>query len=88
MWYAFRMTTQLAVRLPEEMVRAVDKAVADGLAPNRSRLIRMAIDRELRHLAAVRDYEILRDTEPDKEMEALAQWTSQQFRTNPNWVID
>lgn len=53
------MTTQIAVRLPDEIVEFVDRQVLDGAAKSRADFIWRAIKREQRRLEAERDLEIL-----------------------------
>lgn len=38
------MTTQIAVKLPDEVVVAVDRLVSEGRFPNRSATVRRALD--------------------------------------------
>ncbi len=38
------MTTQIAVKLPDELVTAIDRLVDDGRFPNRSAAVRRALD--------------------------------------------
>jgi Arc/MetJ-type ribon-helix-helix transcriptional regulator len=53
------MSTQIAVRLPDEAVAFVDSQVASGAAKSRADFIWRAIKREQRRLAAEHDLEIL-----------------------------
>jgi Arc/MetJ-type ribon-helix-helix transcriptional regulator len=53
------VSTQIAVRLPDEAVEFVDSQVSSGLAKSRAEFIWHAIKREQRRLAAERDLEIL-----------------------------
>jgi Arc/MetJ-type ribon-helix-helix transcriptional regulator len=54
------MSSQIAVRLPEQMVAFLDRAVAEGTAPSRAALVASALEREMRRLAAEQDAAILR----------------------------
>ncbi|UOY01863.1 ribbon-helix-helix domain-containing protein [Blastococcus sp. PRF04-17] len=56
------MTTQIAVRLPEELVEFVDRLVSDGRAPSRAAVVSRALHRELRREVAARDAAILAAT--------------------------
>ncbi len=49
------MSTQIAVRLPDEMVAFLDHTVAMGKAPSRAALVASAVEREMRRLAAEQD---------------------------------
>lgn len=70
------MTTQIAVRLPDEMVLFLDQAVASGQAPSRAALVASAVEREMRRLAAERDAQILRDQGAADDLDELVQWSS------------
>ncbi len=70
------MSIQIAVRLPDEIVAFLDKAVADGLATSRAALVSAALEREMRRQAAERDAAILRDTGAEDELDVLVDWTA------------
>jgi Arc/MetJ-type ribon-helix-helix transcriptional regulator len=53
------MSTQIAVRLPEELVEFIDRLVSDGRAASRAAVVSRALQRELRREAAARDAAIL-----------------------------
>jgi Arc/MetJ-type ribon-helix-helix transcriptional regulator len=67
------MTTQIAIRLPDELVEFVDTMVRRGVATSRAALIARLLDRERRRERALQDLEIIRRT-PDPEMDALSTW--------------
>ena len=69
------MTTQIAVRLPEEMVAFLDHSVAAGEAPSRAALVGAAIEREMRRRAAARDVRILKETDPGDDLDELVSWS-------------
>lgn len=46
------MSTQIAVRLPDEVVAFLDKAVPDSKATSRAALVSAAVEREMRRQAA------------------------------------
>jgi Arc/MetJ-type ribon-helix-helix transcriptional regulator len=54
------VSTQIAIRLPDEMVQYVDSLVASGTVRSRADLVLRALERERRHRRALRDVEILR----------------------------
>lgn len=70
------MTTQIAVRLPDEMVAFLDDAVASGHAASRAAVVATALEREMRRQAAVRDAEILTRTGPDDDLDPLVAWNA------------
>lgn len=68
------MSTQIAVRLPDELVEFVDRLVADGRASSRAAVVTRALHRERRREIAARDAAILAGTqEDDDDLDALAQ---------------
>lgn len=71
-----RMSTQIAVRLPEVMVAFLDKAVADGRATSRAALVSAALEREMRRQAAETDAAILRKDGAADDLDALVNWTA------------
>lgn len=67
------MSTQIAVRLPEELVEFIDCLVADGRAASRAAVVSRALLRERRREIAARDAAILSGAEQDDDLNALAQ---------------
>lgn len=53
------MTTQIAVRLPEDIVEFLDGEVSEGRAKSRAQVVLRALEREQRRQVAARDVEIL-----------------------------
>ena len=74
------MSTQIAIRLPDELVAFLDRAVASGRVPSRAALVTSAVEREMRRLAAVQDSEILRSSGPDDDLDGLVGWTAAHAR--------
>jgi len=70
------MSTQIAIRLPEEMVAFLDQAVAEGKAASRAALVGVALEREMRRQAAESDAAILREQGTADQLDALVTWTS------------
>jgi Arc/MetJ-type ribon-helix-helix transcriptional regulator len=68
------MTRQIAVRLPEELVRFVDEVVAAGDQPSRAAVVAKALQRERRRVAAARDAEVLAASGPDPDLAGLAEF--------------
>lgn len=79
-WDAYRysqtMTTQIAVRLPDEMVAFLDRAVSSGTAPSRAALVATALEREMRRRSAEEDAEILRSKGPKDDLDELVDWAA------------
>lgn len=70
------MTTQIAVRLSDEVVRQIDDLVAQGQASSRASIVERALRRELRRLLAERDLEILAQSGDDLDLAALSAWST------------
>lgn len=70
------MSTQIAVRLPDEMVAFLDRAVADGRAPSRAALVASAVEREMRRLLAEQDAQTLREQGAGDELDVLVDWSA------------
>ena len=70
-----RVSIQIAVRLPDQMVAFLDSSVASGKAPSRAALVASALEREMRRLAAEQDAQILRTHGPVDELDVLVEWT-------------
>ena len=66
------MSTQIAVRLDDDLVTFVDEIVKSGREPSRAAVVTRALERERRRVVASRDAEILACTGPDPEMDGLA----------------
>ena len=69
------MSTQIAVRLPDQMVAFLDNAVAQGRATSRAALVSSALEREMRRQAAEADAAILRAQGPADDLDSLVDWT-------------
>ncbi|KAA1424994.1 ribbon-helix-helix protein, CopG family [Mumia zhuanghuii] len=66
------MTTQIAVRLDDELVGFVDELVRQGDAPSRAAVVARALQREQRRKVAERDAAILAASRRDNDMDGLA----------------
>jgi Arc/MetJ-type ribon-helix-helix transcriptional regulator len=67
------VSTQIAVRLPAELVEFIDRLVADGRAPSRAAVVSQALQRERRRELAARDAAILAAAGDDvDDLDALA----------------
>jgi Arc/MetJ-type ribon-helix-helix transcriptional regulator len=71
------MSTQIAVRLPDEVVAFLDREVSENRAPSRAAVVLGALERERRRQIALRDAAILAATEPDQDLAALAEFNAQ-----------
>lgn len=68
------MTHQIAVRLPDDLVKFIDDAVSNGSVPSRAALVVRALERERRRAVAENDARILarrRASEAD-DLDSLA----------------
>lgn len=70
------MTTQIALRLQDELVAELDSLVSEGQAQSRAEIVTTALRRELRRLAAERDATILRTVGPEDDLDELVAWSS------------
>jgi Arc/MetJ-type ribon-helix-helix transcriptional regulator len=70
------MTTQIAVRLPDEMVAFLDRTVASGKASSRAALVAAAVEREMRRQAAEQDARVRREHGAADDLDDLVQWSS------------
>ena len=70
------MSRQIAVRLPDELVKFIDEVVGSGHAPSRAAVVARALKREQRRAMQARDAEILARTGPDPELERLAEYAA------------
>ena len=68
------MSTQIAVRLPDELVAFVDEVVVSGRGRSRASVVIRALERERRRAVAARDAEILARTDPAHELVGLAEY--------------
>ncbi|MFT4295253.1 MAG: YlcI/YnfO family protein [Micropruina sp.] len=69
------MSTQIAVRLPDQVVAFLDAAVAQGKAPSRAALVSAALEREMRRQAAEQDAAVLRERGAGDDLDPLVDWT-------------
>jgi Arc/MetJ-type ribon-helix-helix transcriptional regulator len=67
------MSTQIAVRLSDEIVEFVDEVVASGAQRSRAAVVARALERERRRVLAERDAKILAHLGPDPELAGLAE---------------
>lgn len=70
------MSKQIAVRLPDDLVKFVDEVVGSGLGGSRAAVVTRALERERRRMVAMRDARILSATGPDPELEGLASYAA------------
>jgi Arc/MetJ-type ribon-helix-helix transcriptional regulator len=64
------VTTQIAVRLPDDMVQFLDQLVARDQAPSRASVVERALAREFRRVIAARDAAILAEAAETAETAA------------------
>jgi Arc/MetJ-type ribon-helix-helix transcriptional regulator len=73
------MTTQIAIRLPDELVEFVDSMVRRGVVTSRAAFIARLLEREHRREQALEDVEIIKRVGPDPELNAIAKWQAENF---------
>lgn len=74
MWYHVGMSTQIAVRLPDDIVEFIDQVVAHGDASSRAAVVARAVERERRRAIAARDAAILAKAGDDPDLDSLAEY--------------
>lgn len=70
------MSTQIAVRLDDDLVTFVDELVKAGEAPSRAAVVTRALQREQRRKVAERDAAILAAARKDTDMGGLAEFAA------------
>jgi Arc/MetJ-type ribon-helix-helix transcriptional regulator len=70
------MSTQIAIRLPDDMVEFIDELVSHGEASSRAQVVARALERERRRRGAERDAAIYAAERADDDMDAFAAHTS------------
>jgi Arc/MetJ-type ribon-helix-helix transcriptional regulator len=70
------MSTQIAVRLPDDVVAFLDREVSEKRAPSRAAVVLRALEREQRRQIAARDAAIYAGTEPNADLDALAEYAA------------
>ncbi len=70
------MSTQIAVRLPDEVVEFLDRTVAAGRAPSRAALVTSALEREMRRQLAEHDAEILSIEGAADDLDDVVGWAA------------
>jgi len=73
--YAGDMSTQIAVRLPDEVVAFLDRAVASGSAPSRAAVVTAALERHMRLQAAQMDVDVLHQHGATDDLDPLVRWS-------------
>ncbi|MBK6956473.1 MAG: hypothetical protein IPH27_13840 [Actinomycetales bacterium] len=70
------MSTQIAVRLPDDLVAFLDASVKSGVAPSRAALVARAVEREMRRQRAEGDVAILRSAGAADDLDDLVAWSA------------
>jgi len=70
------MSTQIAVRLSDDLVAFVDDLVTQGDATSRAAVVSRALERERRRKVAERDASILARGGADADLDSLAQYAA------------
>ena len=71
------MSTQIAVRLPDDLVEFLDELVATGRFDSRAAAVTRELKRLQRRLIAEKDAEIYRVHGEDPQSAGLAHWAAQ-----------
>ena len=66
------MSTQITLRLPEDLVAFLDDLVASGSVRSRAEGVTHSLARERRYRTALQDVAILRGAPSDPDLDALA----------------
>ena len=70
------MSTQIAVRLPDDLVAFLDASVKSGVAPSRAALVARAVEREMRRQRAEGDVAVLRSAGAADDLDDLVAWSA------------
>ncbi|MEJ5927756.1 ribbon-helix-helix domain-containing protein [Corynebacterium sp. H128] len=73
------MSTQIAIRLPDEQVVFLDGLVKSGEASSRTEVITSAVEREIRRRMAIRDAHILANSSESDDLDLLIDWAGQHY---------
>lgn len=76
------MSTQVSLRLNEDLVARVDELIRSGGARSRAEIVESALERELRRRLYEQDAAIYSTTDTDPDLDALNEWM-QSRRTFP-----
>ena len=68
------MSTQIAVRLPDDTVAFLDRLVSEKKAASRAEIIERALERERRREMAARDAVILAESGEDPDLAGLIRY--------------
>lgn len=74
-----RMSTQIAVRLPDDLVAFLDDAVGRGEASSRAALVTRALERERRRVSAEHDAVRLGQLGTADDLDDLVAWTAERL---------
>ncbi|ROZ42811.1 hypothetical protein EEB13_30725 [Rhodococcus sp. WS3] len=66
------MSTQIAVRLPDDIVEFLDGEVSEGRAKSRAQVVVRALEKERRRQLAARDVEILSRDSDARDVNVVA----------------
>jgi Arc/MetJ-type ribon-helix-helix transcriptional regulator len=75
-WYHSGMSTQIAIRLSDDMVAFIDDLVRTGDAGSRAAVVSRALERERRRKVAERDAAILSRQQSDPGLDGLAEFAA------------
>lgn len=72
------MTKQIAVRLPDDLVKFIDTLVAEGEVPSRAAAVVQALTHEQRRMRIAKDVEILTGSRVADDFDELAEYGARQ----------
>lgn len=72
------VSTQITIRLPDDVVAFIDGQVASKVAPSRAAVVAQAVERERRILAAERDAAIYAQAGDDADLAAFTRLAAAQ----------
>ncbi len=70
------VSTQISVRLPDQLVAELDRLVTSGQVASRVEVVESALERELRRRQYERDAHIYRTQGEDPEVEEFLRWAN------------
>jgi Arc/MetJ-type ribon-helix-helix transcriptional regulator len=70
----YGVNTQIAVRLPDELVQYIDDLIEQRIVKSRAEFVAKAIARERRHRGALADIEVLKRLDGDPDLDALTHY--------------
>lgn len=70
------MTTQITIRLPDDIADFIDQRVAEGHATSRANVVAAAMRREQRRILYEAERHLIESSGSDPELDAFADWSA------------